>query len=395
MSFTVLVAPSGFRESMEIGDVTRAIATGLKKAVPSLRVLNAPLVSGGHGFTRGLISATGGAIHKVKVTGPVLRQIDSFFGVTNPKEGKTAIIEVAAAAGSRLIPHDIPEPAMTTSRGVGELILAALDAGVKRILIGCGESGTYDGGAGMAQALGARLYDKAGNEIGAGGADLARLARIDTSGLDRRLKTVTIDVAVDLHNLLLGPNGVARTLDLHHIVTQSQVTMLEKGLETYADCIQQATGKKIGMVGGSGASGGLGVGLVAFAGAKLHPCPDIVMQFLGFDALLGEADLVITVEGSLNGEASGVGAHCEVVRRADARGVPTVVLVGESAGNGGMVSFDRNIDAFVSVIKRPCTLEEAFESGEALFRRAAEDAMYLIAVGTRLRSHRTASCSSP
>jgi len=395
MSFTVLVAPTGFKESIEIGNVTRAIATGLKKAVPSLRVLNAPLVGGGNGFTRGLIGATGGAIHKVRVTGPVLRQIDAFFGVTNPKEGKTAIIEVAAAAGTRLIPHDLPEPAMTTSRGVGELILAALDAGVKRILIGCGESGIYDGGAGMAQALGARLYDKAGNEIGAGGTDLARLARIDTSGLDRRLKTVTIDVAVDLHNLLLGPNGVARTLDLHHAVNQSQVTMLEKGLETYADCIRQATGKNIGTAGGSGASGGLGGGLVAFAGAKLHPRSDIVMQFLGFDSLLGEADLVITVEGSLSGKTSSLGAHWEVVRRADARGVPTVVLVGESAGNGSMVSFDQNIDAFVSVIKRPCTLEEAFENGEALFRRAAEDAMGLIAVGARLRSHRPVSCTSP
>jgi len=390
MTFTVLVAPSGFKETMEINDVTQAIATGIKRAVPSLRVLSAPMVDGGDGFTRGIIGATSGAIHKVRVTGPVLQQIDSFFGVTNTKEGKTAIMEVAAATGTRFIPHDMREPAMTTSRGVGELILAALDVGVTRILIGCGDSGIYDGGAGMAQALGARLLDKTGNEIGAGGADLARLASIDTSGLDRRLKKVTIDAAADLHNLLLGPKGVARSLDQQKGVTEMQVAMLENGLETYAACISEVAGRKIGSTGGSGASGGLGAGLVAFTGAKLHAPADIVMQFLGFDALLGEADLVITVEGSLDGKSSGNRAHCEIVRRADAQGVPTIVLVGEANGKGPAVSFDQNIDAFVSVIKRPCTLEEAFEKGDALFRRAAEDAMCLIAVGARLGGHRPA-----
>lgn len=384
MSITVLVAPSGFKESMDVEVVTGAISAGVKKAEPHARILRAPMVDGGEGFTKGIIAATGGYIRKLRVTGPVGAPVDAFFGFMGGADKLTAVIEMAAAAGLSLVPKDRRDPTMTTSRGVGELMLAALDAGAERILIGCGDSGINDGGAGMAQALGARLLDNAGQEIGNGGAELTRLATIDTSGIDPRLARTVIDVAVNWHNVLLGPKGVARVFGPQKGATPEQVTMLEQGLETYSACIRTATGLDIGLANGSGASGGLGTGLVAFAGATLHPRFDIVMQYLDFDDLLADADLVITAEGSLDGQSPYGKVPCEVARRATARGVPTIALAG-TIGKGVTETLDNGIDAFASIIKRPCSLDEAIDKGEKFLCRAAEDAMRMIAVGARLQ----------
>ncbi len=160
MSMTVLIAPSGFKESLDVDEVCKAIADGVRRAIPDARVLEAPMVDGGEGFTKAIVNATGGTMHAVTVTGPVGQPVEAFFGMMGATHAKTAIIEMAAAAGLRLVPRDMRDPARTTSVGVGQLILAALDAGAERILIGCGDSGINDGGAGMAQALGAPLAGK-------------------------------------------------------------------------------------------------------------------------------------------------------------------------------------------------------------------------------------------
>lgn len=383
MTFTVLVAPSGFKESLDVDDVAKAISAGVKRANPSARILLAPMVDGGEGFTKGLVEATGGKMKSVTVTGPVGKQVDSFFGFLGGSAKKTAVIEMAAAAGLRLVPRDLRDPTSTTSFGVGELIRAALDAGAKRILIGCGDSGINDGGAGMAVALGARLLDKAGRPIPTGGAGLADLATIDMSGIDKRLKKTRIDVAVNWHNMLLGPKGVARVFGPQKGATPDQVEQLEAGLENYAARIRDTLGVDVGAANGSGASGGLGAGLIAFAGATLHPRFDIVMQYLAFDRLLGKADLVITAEGSLDGQSPYGKVPCEVARRARALGIPTIALAG-TIGKGVAETFDNGIDAFASIIKRPCSLEEAIAKGEKLLRRAAEDAMRMVMIGMRI-----------
>ncbi len=385
MSINILIAPSGFKESLGVDEVVKAISKGVKAALPSARVMKAPIVDGGEGFTHGLVKATRGTVKKVRVTGPLGKQVDSFFGFLGTGGPKTAVIEMAAAAGLSLVPRDLRDPTATTSFGVGELILAALETGAERILLGCGDSGINDGGAGMAQALGARLLDEAGEEIGRGGAELVRLARIDTDGLDPRLKDVPVDAAVNWHNVLLGPRGVARVFGPQKGASEAQVVVLEQGLETYALRLKEDLGLDIGHANGSGASGGLGTGLVAFAGACLHPRFDIVMQYLNFEAMLGQADLVITAEGSLDRQSPYGKVPCEVARRARAHGIPTVALAG-TIGPGVRQTFAAGIDACASIIKRPCTLEKAIDKGEKLLRRAAEDAMRMILVGMRLHT---------
>ena len=383
MTLTVLIAPSGFKESLSVDDVSQAIAEGVRSAMPDATILSAPMVDGGEGTTAALIHATGGQMHKTSVTGPVGDPVASFWGVMGGDGPKTAVIEMAAAAGLSLVPRDRRDPTLTTSRGVGELILRALDHGVARILIGCGDSGINDGGAGMARALGVRLLDKRGRELPEGGGALEHLARIDLGGLDPRLARVQIDAAVNWHNMLLGPKGVARVFGPQKGATPRQVRQLERGLETYAAAILAATGINVGAAQGAGASGGLGAGLIAFANATLHPRFDIMLQYLEFDRLLARADLVITAEGSLDGQSPYGKVPCEVARRAEALGIPTIALAG-TIGKGARETFDHGISAFASIVKRPCSLEEAIAKGDKLLRRAAEDAMRMMQVGQRL-----------
>lgn len=390
MTLTILVAPSGFKESLSVDDVTRAIGDGIRRAMPEARILNAPMVDGGEGTVQALVRATGGRIIPARVTGPVGDPVDSFFGLLGGPGPRTAVIEMAAAAGLSLVPRDRRNPMLTTSFGVGELILAALDQDVERILIGCGDSGINDGGAGLAQALGARLLDEHGADIGAGGGELLWLHRIDTSGLDPRLGRVRIDAAVNWHNMLLGPKGVARVFGPQKGATPAQVEDLDAAMRRWAAAIRATTGHDVGLARGAGASGGLGAGLIAFAGAKLHPRFDIIQEYLDFDRLLAEADLVITAEGSLDGQSPYGKVPCEVGRRAEAQGVPTIALAG-TIGRGVHQTFDHGISAFASILKRPCTLEEAIRDGEKLLRRAAEDALRMMCVGLRLSGQKRAA----
>jgi glycerate 2-kinase len=383
MPLTFLVAPSGFKESLSVAQVTDAISEGIRRAIPGARILKAPMVDGGEGTVEALVDATGGTLFRLPVTGPVGKTVESFFGIMGGTGARTAVIEMAAAAGLRLVPRDQRDPTRTTSYGVGELIRAALDTGAERILMGCGDSGINDGGAGMLQALGARLLDADGRELGQGGAELARLARIDRSRLDPRLAAVEIDAAVNIHNVLLGARGVARVFGPQKGATPEQVVLLEQAMETYAACIEAETGHAVGHAPGSGASGGLGAGLMGVLGARLHPRYDIVMRYLAFDALLEGADVVVTAEGSLDGQTPLGKIPAEVGRRAKALGLPVIALAG-TIGKGCADNFAHGIDAFVSIIKKPCTLEEAIAKADKLLVRAAEDATRMIAVGLKL-----------
>ncbi|MGL4637082.1 MAG: glycerate kinase family protein [Beijerinckiaceae bacterium] len=384
MPLTVLIAPSGFKESLDVTSVTEAISAGILCARNDLRILKAPMVDGGEGFTKALVEATRGVIRPVKVTGPVGQKVDAFIGVMGGRGPKTVVLEMAAAAGLSLVPRDQRDPTATTSFGVGELIKAALDLNPARILIGCGDSGINDGGIGMAQALGVRLLDAKGNDVGFGGQHCEAIAHIDMSGRDPRLDRVKIDAAVNWHNQLLGPKGVARVFAPQKGATPDQVIMLERGLENYARLLRKVTKRDIGSLPGAGASGGLGAGLAAFAGATLHPRFDIVMDYLDFDRLLGQADLVITAEGSLDGQTPRGKIPAEVGRRARDAGIPVIALAG-TIGKGVRDNFDHGIDAFASIIKRPCTLLEAIEKADKLLTRAAEDAFRMVMIGTRLQ----------
>lgn len=380
---TVLIAPSGFKESLSANEVAGHIARGVQRAMPGARVLRAPLVDGGEGFTEALIDATGGTMHRLRVTGPVGEPVDSFFGFLGGRDTGTAVIEMAAAAGLRLVPRNRRNPMLTTSRGVGELIKAALDAGARRILLGCGDSGVNDGGAGMAQALGVRMLDEHGQEIEAGGGELQRLHRIDRSAIDARLGRTQLDAAVNWHNKLLGPTGVARVFGPQKGATPEQVEQLDAALRNYARRVFEATHVDVGQAAGAGASGGLGAGFAGLLGGELHPRYAVVMRYLELESLLAQADLVITAEGSLDHQTPHGKIPAEVAARAKRRGLPVIALAG-TIGKGVRVNFEYGIDAFASILKRPCTLEEAIANAGKLLARASEDALRMVGVGLML-----------
>lgn len=383
-ALNVLIAPSGFKESLSAEEVADRIAEGVLDTMPGARVTKLPMADGGEGFTQALVNATGGTLRPVRVTGPVGTPVDAFFGLLGGRTSQTAVIEMAAAAGLRLVPRDRRNPMLTTSRGVGELIRAALDAGAQRVLLGCGDSGINDGGAGMVQALGARLLDAQGRELGAGGGELLRLHRIDLSGLDPRLARVQLDAAVNWHNLLLGARGVARDFGPQKGATPDQVVQLEAALENWAACITQATGVRWGSQPGTGASGGLGTGFAALLGGQLHPRFDIVMQYLELDRLIAQADLVITAEGSLDDQTPFGKVPAEVAARAKKRGLPVIALAG-TIGHGVEINLDHGIDAFASMLSRPCTLDQAIADAGKLLRRSASDMLRMVSVGMQLR----------
>lgn len=381
----IVIAPSGFKESLEADEVADRIEAGILRVVSDAEVLKAPMVDGGEGFTKALVNVTEGTLREIPVTGPVGARVGSHYGFLGEVgDGpKTAILEMAAAAGLTLVPREVRDPSGTTTYGVGELIRAALDDGAERVLVGCGDSGTTDGGAGMAQALGVRLLDDAGREIGRGGVELARLRSIDLSGRDPRLDAVRIDVACNWHNLLCGPRGVARVFGPQKGATPEQVERLAEALENYADVVERELGMDVREMPGGGASGGLGTGLHALLGATLHPRYEIVSRYLEVESLMEGADLVFTAEGGIDFQTPRGKIPAEIARRASRFGVPVVAIVG-TVGKGAQINHQVGIDAYVSILQEPCTLEEAIERAPELVETCAEDVTRLVMVGRTL-----------
>jgi glycerate kinase len=384
MSINILIAPSGFKECLEPDEVANCIATGIRRAAPDVNIRCAPLVDGGEGFAKSLVATTGGELRQAMVTGPVGQPVYAHFGFLGGRGPRTAVLEMAAAAGLRLVPFAARDPLVTTTYGVGELIKAALDAGAERILVGCGDSGTNDGGAGMAQALGIHLFDAAGNELGRGGGELARLAHIDLSQRDPRLDNVPIDVACNWHNVLCGPRGVARVFGPQKGASPEIVERLAAALEHYAHLIAHQLCVDVRYLPGSGASGGLGAGLHALLGATLHPRYEIVMRYLDIDHLLHGADLVITAEGGIDAKTVRGKIPAEVARWAERHHLPVIVLAG-TIGRDAEVNYAYGIDSFSSILETPCTLAEAIENAPRFLINTAERVMRLLLIGQKLQ----------
>ena len=384
MTLRILVAPSGFKESLDANEVSNCISQGILRALPEASIKQLPLVDGGEGFTKTLVTTTGGTLHPLTVTGPVGQPVEAYYGFLGGTDTKTAVLEMAAAAGLRLVPRDARNPLKTTTYGVGELIKAALDDGAERILVGCGDSSTNDGGAGMAQALGVKLLDAAGEELGLGGGELNKLVRIDLSGRDRRLSGVQIDVACNWHNVLCGDRGVARVFGPQKGASPEVVAQMVSMLDNYADVIERDLGIDVRAMPGGGASGGLGTGLHALLGANLYSRYDIVMQYLEIDSLLQNVDLVFTAEGSIDFQTPRGKIPAEVAKLAKSYQLPVVVLAG-TIGKDAPINFDYGIDSFASILEAPCSLLDAIASASELVTNAAERVTRLLLVGQRLR----------
>ncbi|KAH6887615.1 glycerate kinase [Thelonectria olida] len=386
-SMRVLVCPSGFKGSLQPGTAADCIEAGILSVEPNAIIRKVPLVDGGEGFTHAIVAATEGTIHEVTVTGPVGVPIVSFFGILGRvgNEPCTAVMEMAAAAGLSLVPPSCRNPGVTTTFGVGQLILAALDAGAARILIGCGDSGTCDAGAGMLQALGARLLNSQASliPIAGGGESLLDLTAIDLSGVDPRVMMTQIDVAVNWHNVLCGPDGVANVFGPQKGATVQQTRRLSEAMEAFSLVSSRILcDDNVRLAPGGGASGGLGTGL-RLLGAQLRPRYEIVTRYVNLHDMFENCDLVLTAEGGIDDQTPRGKIPAEVARLAKKHGLPTIAIAG-TIGPGARVNYDIGIDAFTCILQRPTTLDDAVNDAERLTRESAESVMRIVNVGRLL-----------
>lgn len=390
----VLVAPSGFKESLDAQSVADAIGAGVRRALPCAAVDLVPVPDGGEGTAAILAAATGGELVPATVTGPVGEPVQAHWARLGGTATGTAVVEMAAAAGLRLVPADRRDPGLTTTRGVGELIVAALDEGIRRIVIGCGDSGTSDGGAGALQALGASILDADGNELPSGGRHLARADRIDSNGLHPALADTEIVLACNVHNVLCGPRGVARVFGPQKGATAEQVDELSAALEQWARVLGRdgrAGDLDLRLGAGTGASGGLGAGLAAGIGARIASRFEVLLDSglsgIDLDMLIERADLIITAEGSIDFQTPRGKVPAEVARRAQRAGVPVLAIAG-SLGQGAPDVHDVGIGAIASIIPVPMRLEDAVANGHELLVDAAARSMRLLMLGSAVASHR-------
>jgi glycerate kinase len=345
----VLIAPQSFKGSADAVTVAAAIADGVRAVWPGADIVELPLADGGEGTVRALVRATGGELRRARVSDPLLRQIDAEWGTLG--DGTTAVVEMAAANGLPLLREDERDPRVTSTRGTGELILAAAMSGAHRIVIGIGGSATNDGGSGMARAFGYRFFDATGSDLPEGGAALARLHRIDGQ-TDPRLVRPSIDVACDVRNPLLGPEGASAVFGPQKGATPQIVRELDAALERYADVLERFVGRSVRDVPGAGAAGGLGAGLLAFLDARLVSGSKLVLDAVGFERHLDGAALVITGEGRIDGQSVYGKLTQAVTIAARRRGVPVVAVAG-MVGDGADGMRDAGIEAIETLAATP------------------------------------------
>ncbi len=363
----VLVAPDKFRGTLSAERAAAAIAKGWQRGDPSAQAVTLPLADGGEGTLDVLLLALDGEAVDEEVAGPLGEPVRARFGLVDVAGVRTGIVEMALASGLALVPPGAGDPTVTTTRGTGELILAAARAGARRILVTVGGSATNDGGAGMAQALGFRLLDAAGDDLRPGGAELLRLERIDGSGAEPVLGDIDVVVATDVTNPLTGPEGASATYGPQKGASPDDVELLDRALARFADVVRRDLGVDVRELPGAGAAGGLGAGLVAFLGATLQEGAGVVMGAVGFDTRLRGADLVVTGEGSFDEQSLRGKAPGAVLTAARAARIPAVVLCGVATVPSPGVRVASMVDRFGA----EAALDRPSESLEALAEEVA------------------------
>ncbi|WP_460548608.1 glycerate kinase [Geodermatophilus aquaeductus] len=317
----IVVATDSFKGTLTAAEASDAVARGLLRARPDAEVLTRPVADGGEGTVAAAVRAGARPVTRT-VSGPDGRPVRAVFAV----DGSTAVVELAAAAGLGLLAG--PAPTTATTRGVGELLLAALDAGARRIVLGLGGSASTDAGAGLLQALGVRLLDAAGRDVPPGGAGLAVLDRIDARARDPRLRDVTVEVATDVDNPLTGPDGAAAVYGPQKGATPEQVAALDAALQRFAAVVRRDLGTELEGRPAMGAAGGTAAGVAAVLPCSVASGAELVADLVGLDAALAGTDLAVTGEGSLDAQSLRGKAPAVVAARARAAGVPCVGLAG-------------------------------------------------------------------
>ncbi|MBU1330331.1 MAG: glycerate kinase [Gammaproteobacteria bacterium] len=365
----IVIAPDSFKESLSAPQVAEAIAAGWADVYPQAELCLRPMADGGEGTVDAVLAATGGERRECEVSGPMGAPVLAHWGWL---ENATAVIEMAAASGLHWVAREQRDATVASSRGTGELIRAALDAGAQRIILGLGGSATNDGGAGLLQALGVRFLDAAGRDLAPGGAALAQLDQIDLTGLDPRLLDVQVEVAADVDNPLCGEKGASAVFGPQKGATPAQVAQLDAALSRLAWVVSGTLGEDFSQFPGVGAAGGLGFAAKAFLRARFRPGIELVAELSELADALRGADLVITGEGRLDEQSLHGKTPVGVARQARVAGVPVVALAG-SLGEGYEQLYAVGIDAAFSLTPGPITLEQACADAAAQLRARAGD----------------------
>lgn len=370
----IICAPDSFKESMTAHEAAEAMARGIHRTSPQAQVDLCPIADGGEGTVAAMLAATGGESRSSRLRGPLGEEVSAVWGLLGRQSGEpiTAVIEMAAASGLVLSPPGHRYPMRASTFGTGQMILAALDAGAQRILLGIGGSATNDGGTGMAQAMGVHFIDINGQiitETMCGGL-IPRIHRIDISRLDPRIAHARIIVACDVTNPMTGLNGASHIYGPQKGATPSQVAQLDAALEHLASLFERQLGKQVRDVPGAGAAGGLGGGLLAFLHAELQRGIDVVLAATDFHRRVRGCDLCLTGEGKLDGQSLSGKACLGVAAAARGHGVPTVALVG-CIGSEVEKTLQAGLSAY-HVIGENIPAEESIRRGQELLETATE-----------------------
>jgi glycerate kinase len=372
-----VVAPNPFKGSLGSPAAAAAIARGIRSVFPDAEVVEVPVADGGEGTVDALVAAHKGRLVPVEVEGPLGEPVRAAYGLIDG--GRTAVVELAAAAGLPLVPPERRDPRVTSTYGFGQLIAAARDAGASAIIAGVGGSATNDGGAGMAQAIGYRLLDPDGKELARGGAELARLEHIDSSRVDTGWRRLEVKVACDVRNPLTGPEGATAVYGPQKGATPEMIPALDGALKRFAEVVKRDLGVDVAELPGAGAAGGAGAGLVAFLGAQLVPGAPLVVDASRLEQALAGARLVFTGEGRVDTQTAYGKGPSEVARRAKARGIPVVLLAG-SLGDGWERVLEAGVTAVVPIAEGPASQEDLQNEAEALLLRSAARICRLIGI---------------
>jgi glycerate kinase len=383
----IIIAPDSFKESLAALAVAEQIKAGFYQIFPEAEYLLLPVADGGEGTVDALVASTNGIIVPARVTGPLGEQVDAFFGISGDRQ--TAYIEMAAASGLALVPPARRNPMATTSFGTGELIARALDNGLRHIVIGIGGSATNDCGAGMLQALGIKLLDDAGVEIGFGGEALGRVSILEAGGLNPRLVDCRLEVACDVDNPLTGPRGASRIYGPQKGATEEMIAILDAHLAHFGRVLARDLGRDVGERPGAGAAGGMGAALLAL-GADLRPGIEIVSELVELERALDGATLVITGEGRIDAQTVNGKTPVGVAGLAERLGVPVIAIAG-SLGKDAPVVHAHGIDAVFSVVNRVCTLPEALTDAADNIRSTARNIAATIKLARRIGGNGQAS----